>query len=142
MTETQTLIATAAALALPVLLFALLGGLIWRSMRGGAAALKLKKAELAERLARARPGSALVVSSEAGLYECRDQHGFGMYREVSLTLEVRGEGAPYAATGKWEVQLTALPKVAPDATVSVLIDSTQPRIVYPKESWARAAPPA
>lgn len=137
MSDPQTLIATLGALLIPVLLFVFLGLMIWRAMGGGAARVAAQKLRLAQQLERATPGTALVVQSEASTYECRDQHGFGVYREITLTLEVSAAGGAYAATGKWDVQLTALPRVAPEQQVAVLVDADNPRVVYPAEDWAR-----
>lgn len=138
MSETDELVATVALLAIPIALFALFGFLIWRSMRGATvAAVARNEADLAERRARARPGTAKVVASDVSPSELRDQHGFGVYRVVSLTLDVTGDERAYAATAVWDVQLTAMPHVAPGAPVSVLIDADDPLRVYPSEAWAR-----
>jgi len=82
--------------------------------------------------------TAVVVASEPHPHEVRDRE-FGVYRSVDLTLEVQLEGGVRAAKGSWDVQVTALPSVAPEREVTVRMDPADPRRAVPAVTWARVS---
>ena len=77
----------------------------------------------------------MVASVPISSREIIEQGDFGFYRVVRLTLEVGASGDRVDAV--WDVQALALPKVAPDTTLDVLVDADEPWGVYPAAGWAR-----
>lgn len=124
--------------------FLCLGFVVWRALKNvntEGRSYQARKAALEAGLARARQGAARVVASDVLPHEVRDQHGFGAYREVTLTLEVADPAGAFRAQAYWDVQVTAMPEVAPEQSVSILIDASQsPPTIYPGAAWARARP--
>ena len=106
----------------------------WLQTGSAADVIAEKKKAVAEARGRASPATAKVLESEPLPHEIRDQHGFGAYREVKITLQMNG--GERSVELSWDVKVTSMPKIAPGETVSVLVDPQQGG-VYPAEDWAR-----
>ena len=113
-----------------------LGFLVWRAFSGsGDGETRAKREALvAASLERSRPAKAVVVASSVLPGEIVDQHGFGLYRVVRLTLRVAEAGE---AQVRWDVQSTAMTAIAPQAELSVLADPLDSQMVHPATPWAR-----
>jgi len=144
--ETETIIATLVALSIPLGLFAFLGYWLWRSIHRDpvvqATRASFQGVDLAASRARAESTQARVILSDAATRdEVVDQHGFGVYRSMRLTLEVsrpsQQEGARFGCVVVWDIQIGALGLVAPQSEVAVLLDPRDERLVFPAAGWAR-----
>jgi len=140
MSETETLGMTIGLLMVPVALVAFLVWYIKREFaqsKAIAGQLERRKAELDEQRSRARKATARVVASDPIPNEMREPEGFGTYRTAHVTLEVQDASEPRTTQVSWDVQVTALPLIAPGATVAVLVDPIDQNLVYPEEPWGR-----
>jgi hypothetical protein len=95
-----------------------------------------KSSDFSKRAENAVWAKALVVSSQGGF----GAEG-GVKAQVSLTLEVTPPGGrTYRTHTRWLVDATALAYIAQGQEISVRIDASDPRIIYPNASWAAYIP--
>lgn len=108
------------------------GFLVFATWKG-----KKARAALEARRAAATPGRATVVASRA------KQHGGGIDGAVSvatsfyLTLDIETANGPVRGEAVWDVDVSKMQLLADGAVVDVLIDSTDPRFVFPAVPWAK-----
>lgn len=125
-----------AVLLVVVAAFIVLGVVAYRGLGlSGEHAKRLaeRRRALEESLARSLPATATIVSTQAKPREFRGGE-FGLYRMITGTVEIDGTSHPIA----WDVQLTAVAKMAPEASLEVLVDPADPSLVHPTKAWARS----
>ena len=119
------------------LLFLLVFGGMFAFVAYGARRGKRSRAALAARRAAARPGRATVVASYA------KQHGGAIEGSVSvvtslyLTLDIDTAGGTVRGEAVWDVDPSKLGLLADGTTLDLLVDSTDPRFVFPTVPWAK-----
>lgn len=87
-------------------------------------------AERAEKLKRARPAQAKILSYSEGSTRGTGNHG--RYQGVHFRLQVTPPGgAAYETKTYWEVYQMAVPQLQVGNTVKVKIDADDPQVIYP-----------
>ena len=120
---------------------ALAVGLFFLAMRGQAAQhrrAQALRARLDAAQPRAREATARIVSSEPIGADTYVDSGWGQYRSVLLVLRI-DDASGTDQRADWEVQVTAMPRVAPGETLTVALHPEHAEVVYPTASWARLA---
>ena len=95
--------------------------------------LAARQHELEAARVRGRSTTARIVNSQTRPSEYQGGE-FGVYRQIEGTAIVEERPCSIA----WDVQTLALPKVAPDETVPVLVDPHDETLILPDAAWARA----
>ncbi len=91
-------------------------------------------AERAALLEAARPATARVLQADRlGIVEAE-----ASLVQLSLQIEPPA-GDSYVATTAWFVSADSLPQVEPSQSVPVLVDATDPSLIYPGAAWATYA---
>lgn len=99
---------------------------------------KKQRAALAQRRATARPGRARVVASRSVQQGGAIDGAVSVVTQIYLTLDVETTAGLVRAEAVWDVSdMLKLPQLADGSVIDVLVDSVDPKYVFPSVPWAK-----